>query len=65
MLYDFQKIVKIMSKIYVFYGFLCLINEKKIINIDNLINGYFKLYPRKKFFLIYIYSILLSYIINK
>ena len=35
---DFQKIVKIIIKIYAFYGFLCLLNEKKIINIDNIIN---------------------------
>ena len=36
---DFQKIVKIIIKIYVFYGFLCLLHEKKIINIDNIINS--------------------------
>ena len=38
MLDNFQKVIEILVKIYVFYGFLCLLKEKKIINIDNLIN---------------------------
>lgn len=37
MLDNFQKVIEILVKIYVFYGFLCLLKEKKIINIDNLI----------------------------
>jgi hypothetical protein len=32
---DFSKIVEILIKIFIFYGFLSLFNETKIIKIDN------------------------------